>query len=131
MYTIKDFKVGDSVYVELTGNAARGLHDDIESCIKPATVTKIGKKYVTAEIGDRTIIQFKETDCNYGGGLIQNTDGCVDYILFKTKQDIYDRHEAEFILNELYSVFRYHRGYHIPIDKLREIQAIVRQCERD
>lgn len=95
MYTIKDFKVEDSVYVEVTGNAARGLPDDIESRVKPATVTKIGKKYVTAKIDDRTIIQFEETDCNYGGGLIQRTEGCVDYILFKTKQDIYDRYEAE------------------------------------
>lgn len=25
MYTVKDFKAGDSVYIEVTGNAARGF----------------------------------------------------------------------------------------------------------
>lgn len=131
MYTVKDFKVGDSVYIEVTGNAARDLPDDIDSRIKSTTVTKIGKKYVTAKIGEWTTVQFEETNCNYGGGLRQHTEGCVDYILFKTKQDIYDRHEANVILNELYRVFGQHSGYHIPIDKLREIQAIVKQYEKD
>ncbi|MCM1232851.1 MAG: hypothetical protein NC489_22225 [Ruminococcus flavefaciens] len=130
MYTIKDFKVGDSVYVEVTGNKARHLSDDIESHIKPALVTKVGRKYVSAKIDSHTIVQFKETECNYGGGLREHTDGCVDYILFKTKQDVYDRYEAKSILAELYSVFGCFDGYHIPLDKLREIQAIVRQYER-
>ncbi len=126
MYTIKDFKIGDSVYVEVIGNAARGLPDDIETHIKPAVVTKIGKKYVSVKIGDRTIIQFKETCGNYGGGLVHHAKGCSDYILFKTKQDVYDRNEAKSILNELYNVFGRFCGYTIPIDKLREIQVIIK-----
>lgn len=38
MISIKDFKVGDSVVVEVVGNATRHLSDDIESRIKSASV---------------------------------------------------------------------------------------------
>ncbi|MCM1223946.1 MAG: hypothetical protein NC548_56795 [Lachnospiraceae bacterium] len=129
MYTIKDFKVGDSVYVEMTGNVTRGLPDDVESHIKSATIIKVGKKYVSAKIGEYMTVQFEETESNYGGGLKQHTNWCVDYILFKNKQDIYDKYEKESILRKLRNVFVSFSDYRIPLDKLREIYAIVKQYE--
>lgn len=43
---IKDFKVGQTVYVELTGNASRGK--TAEQCIEEWEITSVGRKYIRA-----------------------------------------------------------------------------------
>lgn len=43
---IKDFKVGQTVYVELTGNASRGK--TAEHCIEEWEITSVGRKYIRA-----------------------------------------------------------------------------------
>lgn len=43
---IKDFKVGQTVYVELTGNASRGKTP--EQCIEEWEIASVGRKYIKA-----------------------------------------------------------------------------------
>lgn len=85
---IKDFKVGQTVYVELTGNASRGK--TMEQCIEEWEITSVGRKYIKAGErsdgriwGERTF-EYRE---NYGR-FVQKTDCCVNYILYLTKQEI-------------------------------------------
>lgn len=114
-YTIKDFTVGQTAYIELTGNASRGKTK--KECIVECTVQSIGRKYVTANG-----IQFRETDANYGGGLVEKTDYCVDFILYPNKQAISDKMEKESLLDKI----KYKTDFSkMSLEQLRKIDEII------
>lgn len=56
---IKDFKVGQTVYVELTGNASRGKTP--EQFIEEWEVTSVGRKYIKACKKESGIFRFETT----------------------------------------------------------------------
>ena len=119
---LSDFKVGDTVYIELQNNAARYNKPNSEECIRECIVESVGRKYVIA--GD---IKFEETDCNYDG-LIQHTQYCVDFVLYDNKQTILDKFEKNKIITEL------RRNYvgmnelkKLSLDKLRRILKIIKE----
>lgn len=118
---IKDFKVGDTAWVGLTGNAAREKKDNDE-LIEAQTIIKVGRKYITAKphIGPKR--QFFKS--NTHEGFIEKTNYIVNYVLYKDKQDILDIFETNDITKYLRQLFVYGR-IDLPLDKLRRIKQIV------
>ena len=119
---LSDFKVGDTVYIELQNNAARYNKPNSEECIRECIVESVGRKYVTADG-----IKFEETDYNYDG-LIQHTQYCVDFVLYDNKQTILDKFEKNKIITEW---CRNYVGMNelkkLSLDKLRRILKIIKE----
>lgn len=122
MFKLNDFKVGQTAWIELTGNASRGKTPNSEELIKQCTVTSVGRKYVIAD-GKK----FKEHECLYGG-LIEHSEYCADYVLYPNKKDILDKFEKEDLINDCKRVFE---GYgkcaasEFSLDKLRKIKKMI------
>lgn len=98
---IKDFKVGQTVYVELTGNASRGKAP--EQCIEEWEITSVGRKYIRARKKENGIFRF-ETTFEYRESykrLVEKTDCRVDYILYLTRQEIEEKHEKSRLFREI------------------------------
>ena len=85
---LKDFKVGQTVLIRLTGNAIRGKCGD--ELIEEWVIDKIGRKYITAskKTGYPKGIIFEKKNCGCEGGFVQKTDYCVDYILYASKAEL-------------------------------------------
>lgn len=122
---IKDFKAGQTVYVELTGNASRGKTP--EQCIEEWEVSSVGRKYIKARKrsdgriwGERTF-EYRE---NYKR-FVEKTDCCVDYILYLTRQEIEEKHEKSRLFREIEQRFRYGSQKDISLEQLRAIHGIL------
>ncbi|MDU7032035.1 MAG: hypothetical protein E6357_30745 [Clostridiales bacterium] len=117
-----NFKVGQTAYIELTGNASRGKKPNSEELIKQCTVTSVGRKYVIAD-GKK----YKEHDFSYVG-LIEHTEYCMDSVLYPNKKDILDKFEKENLINSCKRVFE---GFgkcvasEFSLDKLRNIKKMI------
>ena len=97
---IRDFTVGQTVWIELKNNRARGLTG--EELIEEWEVAKVGKKYVYAKKKSSFSYEysFYSSDKNY---LIENTNYTPDYYLYKTKEEIeneLDKREKAKIIRE-------------------------------
>ncbi|WAK79459.1 hypothetical protein [Clostridium phage Maintenon] len=108
-----ELRIGQTVYIEPTGNSARNGKEIIET-----KISKIGTKYIETEhFGKRTkfnISDGKEKDTGYGYG--------YDYILYLTKKEIEDKNEREELLGDLrYDWYR----LNLTLDQLRRIKAII------
>ena len=122
MYKISDFKVGQTAYIELTGNAIRGIKCNSEEAIRECIIESVGRKYVTA-YGSK----FEEHNFSYGG-LKEHTDMCVNYVLYPCKQDILDKFEKENIIDECKNVFGgliKCKADSFSLEKLRAIKKII------
>lgn len=119
---IKDFKVGQKVYVKLIGNACRGKIG--EQLIEEWEVTKVGRKYVTAKCDWREF-KFEQVDF-YKDCLNQVTDHCNDYLLYLSKETIEQEIEKNRLFREVSELFR---GFCIErnftLEQLRQIKAIM------
>lgn len=122
---IKDFKVGQTVYVELTGNASRGKAP--EQCIEEWEITSVGRKYIRAgKRSDGRI--WRETTFEYMDNydrFVEKTDCCVDYILYSTRQEIEEKHEKSILFREIEQRFRYGSKRDISLEQLRAIHGIL------
>lgn len=122
---VKDFKVGQTVYVELTGNASRGK--TAEECIEEWEITSVGRKYIKAgrmaygRIWGERAFEYRE---EYNG-LAEKTDCCVDYILYATKQEIEEKHEKFRLFQEIERRFRYGSSRDLSLEQLRAIHGIL------
>lgn len=119
---LKDFKVGQKVYIRLIGNACRGKHG--EELIEEWEVVVVGRKYLTAKNGSREY-QFKSPIIheNY---FVQKTNHCINYILYASREDI----EVELEKSRLFrEVSEYFRGYgcekKFTLEQLRQIKGII------
>lgn len=122
---IKDFKAGQTVYVELTGNASRGKIP--EQCIEEWEITSVGRKYIKACKKERGIFRF-ETTFEYResyGRFVQKTNCCVDYILYPTRQEIEEKHEKSRLFQEIEQRFGYGWQKDISLEQLRAIHGIL------
>lgn len=125
---IKDFKVGQTVYVELTGNASRGKAP--EQCIEEWEITSVGRKCIKAERkSDGEIwgeITFEFNDCY--GKFVEKTDCCVDYILYLTRHEIEEKHEKNRLLDEVGVFFRdWSKPKKLSIEQLKRIKEILEE----
>lgn len=126
MTEIKDFRVGQKVFVRITGNAARGK--DKDKLIEEWVVSKVGKKYVYAKPSkdSRWEVCFEKSESNMA--MQQKTEYCVDYILYASKQEIEDEQEQFKLWKKISSIFGYLSvDYSISLDKLRRINAILEE----
>lgn len=122
---IKDFKVGQMVYVELIGNASRGK--TAEECIEEWEITFVGRKYVSAGkrkderiFGERTF-EYRDTYKRF----VEKTNSCVDYVIYTTRQEIEEKHEKSRLFREIEERFRYGSQRDISLEQLRAIYGIL------
>ena len=113
-----ELSVGQTVYIEPTGNAVRYGTGIIET-----KVSKIGTKYIeTEKFGDRhkfNISDGKEKHKGYGYG--------YDYILYLSRSEVENKQEK----GSLLSYFNLCNWYHLnlTLDQLRRIKAIIEELD--
>ena len=124
---IKDFKVGQIVWVELTGNAKRNKTQ--EECIEEWEITSVGKKYLEAKRkGTNYVVKFEKRGGTYSGRFVQKTTYCIDYIIYESKQALLDTFEKRRLLDEVSEFFRgYGASRNILLEQLRKISAIIKE----
>lgn len=118
---LTDFKVGQKAYIELTGNAKRGKNT-VNELIMEVVVEKITSKYVIA-----SGCQFKEHNFSYGG-LVQNTNYCVDCVLYPNRGLVEEQVEREILMkeiNEKINTLVMNRSKGISLYGLRKINEIL------
>lgn len=127
---IKDFKVGQTVYVELTGNASR--EKTAEQCIEEWEITSVGRKYIKACKKESDVFRFETTfeyRENYGR-FVEKTDYCVDYILYPTREELERKFEKSKLLNEVELFFRdWGKPKRLSIEQLKRIKEILEEKE--
>lgn len=122
---IKDFKVGQTVYVELTGNASRGKSP--EQCIEEWEITSVGRKYIEASKKGSDLISFKavfEWSDDYKR-FVEKTIYSPRYILYPTRQEIEEKHEKSRLFRDIEQRFRYGSQRGISLEQLRAIHGIL------
>ena len=126
---LKDFKVGQTVWVHLTGNEARGKHGD--ELIEEWEVVTVGKKYIHARkkgCGFQTV--FEKREFGYSVKFVQKTDGCVNYILYASKTELEEELEHSGLFDEISKVFRgFGVKHNFSLEQLRKIKAIISESE--
>lgn len=119
---IKDFTVGQKVWIKLTGNASRGKSGN--DLIQEWEVVSVGRKYVTAKCGWR---EYKFEVCDYNNSCLkQVTNYTADYHLYMSKEDIEKELEKSRLFLEVSDCFRnFGSERNFTLEQLREIKAII------
>lgn len=123
--SIKDFKVGQTVYVELTGNASRGKTP--EQCIEEWEITYVGRKYIESlKKGSdpflfKTVFEWRE-ECK---SFVQKTAHSINYVLYLTRHEIEENREKIRLFREIEQRFRYGSQRDISLEQLRAIHGIL------
>lgn len=97
---VRDFEVGQTVWIELRNNKARGLPED--KLIEEWEVTKVGRKYLYAKEKSKFGYEygFYSRGDNY---MVEHSDYTPDYYLYKTKEEIeteFDKRNKEKAIRE-------------------------------
>lgn len=123
--SIKDFKVGQTVYVELTGNASRGKAP--EQCIEEWEVTSVGRKYINAvkKNPDSLLCKLVFEWSEAYGRFVEKTRCSVNYILYPARQEIEEKHEKIRLFLEIERRFGYGSQRDISLEQLRAIHGIL------
>lgn len=126
---LKDFKVGQTVWVQLTGNEARGKHGD--ELIEEWEVVTVGKKYIHAKKkGYCYPTVFEKREYGYYEKFVQKTDGCVNYILYASKTELEEELEHSRLFDEISQAFRgFGVKHNFSLEQLRKIKAIISESE--
>lgn len=122
---LKDFKINQSVWIKLTGNAKRFKKEE-ESLVQEWKITQIGRKYIYAKKDENSLeVAFYKSNSVLDDVWIEKTEYSIDYILYATYQDYLDTEEAERISSELYNFFQHNGLRELSLYQLREIQKII------
>lgn len=126
---LKDFKVGQTVWVQLTGNEARGKHGD--ELIEEWEVVTVGKKYIHAKKkGYFYPTVFEKREYGYYEKFVQKTEGCVNYILYASKTELEEELEHSRLFDEISQAFRgFGVKHNFSLEQLRKIKAIISESE--
>lgn len=126
---IKDFKVGQTVFVELIENAKRRKGG--KEIIEEWEITKVGKKYIYAMGTEGGFpIQFEKRDYGtYKGQFVEKTDFSPEHILYASKNEYEKRIEYEKLSKYLFNLFRYEGSKKLSLKQLRKIKAIIEESE--
>lgn len=122
---IKDFKVGQTVYVELVGKASKGKTPD--QCIEEWKVISVGEKYIRAGKKNRNSLLFIvlfEWSCLYER-FVEKTNFGANYILYLTRQELEEKQEKSILFREIENRFRYGSQRDISLEQLRAIHGIL------
>ena len=122
---LKDFKVGQTVWIRLTGNAIRGKRGD--ELIEEWVIDKIGRKYITAskKTGYPRRIVFEKRGYGYEDRFVEKTDYCVDYIMYETEKEIRDEMEKDEIYRDIRLFFDSFNKSKLTLEQLRSIKKII------
>ena len=116
---IKDFSVGQTVYVEVCGD-----RESDPKLMVSAVVKTVGKKYITIdEITDSPYKKF--TNDKFGPGHHDRFRDVSEYsprkAIYFSLQELEDQHESD----RLCSLLRDMRLWGLSLDQMRRIHAIV------
>ena len=125
---IKDFTIGQIVYLHCVGIDVRrymkkddGLFDE-RKFVKKATVTAIGRKYITVVEDDRN----SEIKFDINDDFRQKTDYSIDYKLYATEQSVLDNIEAESLYKDIHEKFEdYCNNNRYTLEQLKAISEIL------
>lgn len=124
---IKDFIVGQTVYIELTGGTSRGKTP--EQCIEEWEITSVGRKYIKAGKRSDGII-WREATFEYRDNyksFVEKTDYCINYVIYTTRQEIEEKQEKSRLFREIEQRFRYGSQRDISLEQLRAIHEILQE----
>ncbi len=120
---IKDFKVGQKVYVKKMGNAAS--HVNSENLISEETVSKVGNKYIYLDGFERSKFGY-----HFRSELVDISDYSPQYQIYRSKQEIEDEITITNLSEEIRVIFQgYGACKNYTIDQLRRIIAITKEIE--
>lgn len=123
---IKDFKVGQIVYIRLTGNASRGKSED--ALIEEWEIVSVGRKLIKAKRkgwSDACAVTFEKREHGYRNMFIEKTDICVNFILYGSKKEIEDELEHEKLLCSISNYFRGYGEKKVSLENLRLIAEMI------
>lgn len=123
MVKISDFKVGQTVYMEVIGNAKR--HREKEDLIIESKVEKVGRKYVT--VGR---IKFEDTDGRSFDGLVESSEYSPNYILYPSKEVIDEVFYRRRLFSSVNSLLCGKKIEQLSTEQLEEILKIISVEER-
>lgn len=115
---IKDFKVGDTVYI-VGGERAK------DNSVREEIVSKVGKKYVSVGSGygeDKYEVSEYCEDANY---LLEHKDWGTRKQLYKSMEDIETEREIEQIRRWLFGSYADAQKHTFSIDQLRAVRDIL------
>ncbi len=115
--TIKNFKVGQTVFVMGDGRLAHNKYDTTE-----AKVVKVGRKYVT--ISGRWKLQFKETSARRFY-LIEQTEVGAPRMLFPSKKAVDEYCEREELKTWVRTAAGWDNIDRYTLAQLREVKKIL------
>lgn len=123
--SVKDFKVGQKIWVEMIGNEARRRKS--EDCIDEWEITHVGRKLLKAgkRSGDKIYYEtaFEYNDCY--GRFAQRDNCCVNYILYATRQELEEEQEKERKFFEIRNRLKYGSQDDITLNQIRKIHGIL------
>lgn len=126
---IKDFKVGQVVYIKLVGNASRDKSG--EELIQEWEIVSVGRKLIKAkrkDWSDMNAITFEKSGGGYDDRFIEKTDCCVNYVMYFSKKEIEDEIEKNELLMSTISFFQnINKREKLSLDSLRQITEIIRK----
>lgn len=123
---IKEFSVGQNVYIRLCGNASRGKKDD--ALIEEWEVVSVGRKLIKAKRkgwSDACAVSFEKREHGYSDKFVEKTNTCVDYILYGSRKEIEDEIERERLLCSISNYFRGYGEKKVSLENLRLIAEMI------
>lgn len=123
---IKDYKVGQNVYIRLTGNAGRGKTG--EDLIEEWEVLSVGRKLIKAKRKgwrDYSAISFEQKESGYNGQFVEKTNTCVNYIMYESREAIENDLERESLLRKVSNYFNSYGEKKISLESLRIIAELI------
>ena len=128
-HTLKDFKVGDTVYLRCINNAAR-MFKTGELPIREATIDRVGRKYLTVQL-PWAEVRFEQND-SMPTGMIHVTEYSQDYVLYKTKEELLDDLEKFALRKKIEDHIRqYAWARNLTLDEVKQIAKILRIDEAE
>ena len=124
---IKDFKVGQIVYIRLTGNASRGKSGD--ALIEEWEIVSVGRKLIKAKPkgwSDYSAHTFEKRECGWNDRFVEKTDYSVNYVMYTDRQEIEEEFERERLLDFVLAYFRGYGEKKISLENLRKIAELIK-----
>lgn len=126
---VKDFNVGQTVYIELTGNASRGKSGN--SLIEEWEIVSVGRKLIKAKRKgwkDYFAETFEKRENGYNGRFVQKTDCSVNYVLYADRREIEEEFERKELLGTISEYFRGFGDKKISLESLRKIAGLIKEA---
>lgn len=123
---LKDFNVGQTVWVKLVGDAKRFKKEN-ESVIQEWVITRIGKKYIYAKKNENSCEYAFEKSCLNNKTLwIEKTNCSICYILYATYLDYLEDEKAHELRSSIYNTLQFKNIINeLSLDQLIEIHNIL------